>query len=868
MSSKTQNIKPPRLAKWLLQSFCSYDYLSTALWDLEELFQYNVETKGQRKAKWIYFKESLSIISHLYFKGHSQYSLNTTAMLKNNIIIALRNFKKHKNYTLLNIIGLSSGLMIFLLITLFTSYEFSYDKYHEASDRIYRVYKSFDTRDGLYTDSGTPGPLANALTSEFPEVEAAARFSKWRNQLMVANGNSFLEPALHAVDPSVFNIFSFELLDGSKDKLLSYGPNIAISETTAQKYFGKTEVVNETMKLDGEMPFTVTAVFKDMPENSHFKMNIIAHFEWAQNTFNQNLTNWNNNPYYTYIKLKEGTDASSLEAKLPQIRAKFADDPIDEDGQMYDYYLQPLEEVHFSKDILGSMGEYADAQRLQIFNLIAIIVLVMASINYVNLATARAMVRVRETGIRKILGAKKYSLLSQFLIESGFLVFLSLAAAIVLANLLIPAFSYFIDRPLDFALDSPLFWLQILGLGFVLTLASGLYPAFLMSSFNPLWAIRSKTGKTSSNYLRNGLVVLQFGLSAILIFSALVLKEQLSFIDNVDTGYTRDNIMILSTRDDAIDDNLNTYMDQLFQVSGVDAVATSWSLPTNVTSNAQANWPGITDAERIQMFMLGVTHGFFDLYEIDFIEGRAFDREIKTDRSAIILNEAAVKAFGWDDPIGREMIRQNGRKATVIGVVKDFNIKSLKQEIEPLQIVLNPNYARLAIKLSGDVSSTMAQVEEVYESFSPAYPFEYTYFEDIYDRAYTDDTKTGQLTLIFSVLAIVIACLGLYGLASHKVALRIKELGVRKVMGASAIQIAKLLFKDFATLITIAFLITGPIAYLMMNSWLEDYAFHISLGVLPFVLTLILLFVFASITVGFRTYKASISNPVLALRDE
>lgn len=870
MSSESPEIQPPRFAKWLLKSFCSYDYLSTALWDLEELFEHNVEEKGVLKANWLYFKETLSIIYHLYFKGQSQYAFNTTAMFKNNVIIALRNFKKDKHYALLNIVGLSSGLIIFLLITRFTTYEFSYDNHHEKADQIYRVYKKVNGLEDLYLDSGTPGPLAEALVTEYPEVAAAARFNRWRNQLMAANEHSFVEPAIFAADPSVFEIFSFNVLHGDPRHALSHGPNMAISESTARKYFGRTDVVNEIMIYSDEVPLTISAVIEDMPANSHFTMDMIVNFEWAMQSFNQNLTNWNNNPYTTYVLLKKDADSDLLEAKLPAIREKYANDPIDEDGQAYTYYLQNISAVHFADHIndMGGMGTVADADRLNVFTGIAFIVLLMAGINYVNLATARAMVRIKETGIRKIMGAKRLVLLSQFLIESAILVFFSLFLAILIAQALLPAFSFFVDRPLTFDFINPAFWLQLLLLGLFITVASGLYPALVMSSFNPLYAISKRGNFRHKSYLRNGLVIVQFGLSAILITSAIVLQRQLSFIQTVDTGYTREQVMILSTRDDAVDDRLDAYMDAIRKVPGVEAVATSWSLPTNVTSNTQANWPGIDDAQRIQMYMLGVTHGFFDLYEIELTEGRAFDPEIKSDQSSIILNEAAVRAFGWKNPLGREMTKQDGQSGTVIGVVKDFNIKSLREDIEPLQIVLNPDYARLAVRISGDRNNTMLAIEDVYKSFDPSYPFEYRYFEDIYDTAYTEETKTGQLTMVFSILAVLIACLGLYGLASHKVALRIKEIGVRKVMGANAFNIAKLLFKDFLMLIGVAFLLAGPVAYTIMSGWLEAYAYHIELNAIPFAVTLLALILFAGITIGYRTFKASVSSPVLALRNE
>ncbi|MEM9329367.1 MAG: FtsX-like permease family protein, partial [Bacteroidota bacterium] len=689
-----------------------------------------------------------------------------------------------------------------------------------------------------------------------------------RDQLMVANDQRFVEPAIYAVDPSVFEIFSLELLNGSESQALGTGPSIAVSETFAKKYFGRTDVVNETVIFRAEVPLTISGVFKDMPSNSHFVMDVVVNFEWAMNAFDQDLSRWNNNPYYTYLLLQEDIDIEVLEQKLFSIREKYANDPMDEDGQLYTYYLQSLSEVHFSENINGSMGPQANASRLHIFTGIAFAVLLMAGINYVNLATARAMVRMKEIGIRKIMGADRWSLLSQFLIESSLLVFLSLFLALLLAYALLPAFSAFVNRPLSFDFLNPIFWLQILIFGLLIALASGLYPALVMSSFNPLFAINKRGSFKNSGYLRSGLVIVQFGLSAILISCTIVLQKQLSFINTLDTGYTREQVLVLSIVDNRIAEGMPSYMEELEKLPGVEAVASSWSLPTNVTTNTEANWPGIDDAERIPMYMLGITHDFFDVYELELKAGRLFDPEIKTDESAIILNEAAVKSLGWQDPLGREMIKQNGQIGTVIGVVKDFHIQSLRQEIEPLQIVLSPDYPTLAVRISGGLVSTIMAIEDVYESFEPSYPFEYRYFADIYNTEYAEDTKTAKLTMVFSLLAMLIACLGLYGLAAHIATRRIKELGVRKVLGATSLSIARLLFTDFLVLIGVASLIAAPITYFLALRWLEGYAYHFDLNAIPFAMTWLILLAFAGITVGYHTVQAAFCNPVEALRDE
>lgn len=869
MSSENSTYTPPKFGEWLLHSFCSYDFLNTALWDLEEMYQYNREEKGKIRADLMYLRDAWGVVYHLYFKGKSQYSFNNIAMLKNNIILSLRGFKKDKAYSLLNMLGISSGLIIFLLISLYTTYEFSYDSHHEKSDRIYRVYKTVNGLEELYIDTGTPGPFASAIKQEFPEVTHAARFASYRNILMEANGQKYIEPKVFPADPDVFQIFSLNPVSGKLSGFLD-GPNtLAISESVALKYFGRTDVLDEMVMFEDELPMRISGVFEDQPETAHFDMDVLVHFESVNKAYNQNLANWNNNPFVTYVLTEEGVDAGALEAKLPALREKFANDPLDEDGQMYTYFLEPLRKVHFSEFDRGLGIATVDAQRLYLFIAIAIGVILMAGINYVNLATARAVVRMKEAGVRKVIGARKGDLVRQFLVESGLLVFFSLAIALLGVSLVLPAFSGFVDRPISLDFGSSNLWLLLIGLWVGLTLLAGIYPALVATSFKPIAALngRGLAGKRGG-FFRNALVIFQFTLSSVLIISALVLGQQLSFIDNLDTGYTRDQILVLSTRDDAVDDQLPVYMDALRKVSGVSTVATSWSLPTNVTSNTRANWEGIEDSQRIPMYMVGVTHDFFDLYDIEVVEGRSFDPERKGDRKGMLLNQAAVEALGWENPIGREMITQQGLKREIIGIVKDFHIKSLREKIEPLQILLDKRYATLSVRVEGDINEVLADIEEVYESFSPVHPFSYRHFEDIYDKAYEDEAKTAQLTLWFTVLTIVIACLGLYGLAAHSVQQKVKELGVRKVMGASSGNLVRLLSEGFIKLIFVAFVIAAPVAWLIMDGWLNAFAYHIEIGPMTFLLTLAFMLGVAMISVGYRTYRAAVSNPVDSLRTE
>lgn len=870
MSHRSTHNRPPRFGEWLLRSFCSYDYLSTALWDMEEIYQNNIEIKGKTKAGWLYTREAIGVVYHLYFKGKSQYSSNNIGMIKNNFIVSLRNLKKNKGNGFINILGLSSALIIFLLTLIYTSYEFSYDSYHKDSEDIYRVYKSVNFLDDPnYRDSGTPAPLSDALTTEFPTIVSSARLLSYRKILMETETESFIEPLVYPADPSIFDVFSFEAVSGNVEDFIATPFSVAISESVALKYFNRTDVIGETVTFNGAIPMSISGVFKDMPNNSHFRMHVLVNLESVMEVFEQNMTLWGNNPFYTYVKTEPGTDINALEEQLPAIRTKYANDPVNEDGQEYTYFLQPLSDVHFEQKIEGSLGKSVNGERLKTYLLISIIVLAMACINYINLATARSMGRMKEVGIRRIIGARKSYLVSQFLMESGLLIFLSMLVAVIVSLMVLPAFAEFVDRPLSMNSNEPRLWLFLIALWIGLTVISGIYPALATSKFKPLNALNGhSTFKQKGGFLRNALVVFQFSISSALIIGAIILAKQLNYIDNLDTGYRRDNVVILSTNDDAVDNRLSEYMEEIRKVSGVAKVATSWSLPTKVTSNTEANWTGIKDAERLPMYMVGVTYDFFDLYEIEILEGRVFDKDITTDRKAVLLNETAVKELGWVNPIGREMITQSGVKATVIGVVKDFHMQSLRNEIEPLQILLSNRYATLAVKIDADLYKTLVKIEEVYESFSPVYPFEYTLFEDIYDRAYTDETKTGQLALWITILAVVIACLGLYGLATHRVEQKVKELGVRRVMGAKTSNLIGMLSKDFAQLLIVAFLIACPVAYHFMGQWLDGFAYHTTIDGFTFIGTLVLMTLTAGLTVGYRTYRAAVSSPVDALRDE
>lgn len=795
-------------------------------------------------------------------------------MFSNNLKTILRSLLKSKSYALLNLIGLTSGFIVFILITLYTQQEFSYDQYHEKSDRIYRVHK--EDAGNFYKGSNkyavVPTPLAPAMKAEYPQVEEFFRIDSYGNTVVRANNEIYLESSIHAVDPQVFQILDLELVQGNKTTVLTGLQGAAISETVALKYFGRTDVVGETIKFRDEYPFQISGVFKEMPKNSHFVIDIAINLEGILKSVNRRMDNWNNSNFYAFVLLAEGTDAAALEGKLPELRAKYADDPIDEDGQQSIYRLQSMEDIHFTKDVNFDIAPSADAQALYIYIGISFMILIIAGINYVNLATARAINMTREIGIRKVIGALKSDLMTRFLIESGFLVFVSVVLSILSLLIILPEFSSFIEKEVVIDFTNAQFWILIAIVTIGMTLLSGIYPALMLSSFKPIAALKGKGRVSKSNtVLRNVLVVFQFAVSCALILGASVLTKQLNYIQNLDTGYDRDQVIVMGIRErgQGIRNKVEVFKEELKRIPGVKFVASSNSLPNNISSNGTVNWIGKKEGEDVVLYTNVTDHEFVDLYGMEIVKGRNFDPSIPTDETAVLVNESAVKALGWDEPIGKQMVRWFGDTGTVVGVLKDFHAHSLHLEIEPIRVFHRGGQFNVSIKIEGaNMNETIGAIEKAYAGLNTAYPFDYNFFDDIFDRAYLTEMKTAKLANWFTGLAILIACLGLYGLAAHRVQHRLKEVGVRKVLGASVGRILLLLSKDFGLLLLIAFLIAAPVAYYVMDGWLDGFAYHTSISLLTFLIALLMMVVVSGLTVGYRTYRAAIRNPIEALRDE
>jgi putative ABC transport system permease protein len=801
-------------------------------------------------------------------------------MLRNYLVTAWRNLKKSKAYSALNILGLAVGMAVFVLIMLFVRTELSYDRYHENARNIYRVVQ--EQPGNVYLGSNvfavTPGPLAGAMARDFPEVLEATRIDNWGNVLVRVGEKSFMENEIHWADPQTFEIFSFPIVRGEGDSALEDPSSVLLSESAAARFFGGDDPVGRTIVMQAyemDSEFKVAGVFRDIPVNSHFVMDVVAPFETMGKIQERDLTRWGSNSYYTYVLLKDGSDPRALEAKLVPFIAKYeAEHGWKHEGQHSRYFLQALTRIHLHSRANFDFGLIGDARFVLLFASIAVLVLVIACVNYMNLATARSLKRAREVGLRKVVGAGKAQLVRQFLGDSMVLTSIALVLAVGFVLAALPPFRAFVERDIafnpfrDFALMPGLVLLAA-----VVGVVAGSYPAFFVSAFRPVAALKGTgASRAKGRGLRNGLIVFQFAASITLIVCTIGVRGQLRYIRNTDMGYDRDQILVLVPRG-GVRTGLEAFKTELRRNSAVVSVASSSCLPNNVTSSTMANWPGRPEDVEIPIYVASGDYDFAELFGLELARGRYFSRDHPSDANgAFLINESAQKAIGWDDPIGREFGRTREGKATgrIVGVLKDFHMHSLHLPIMPLYVFLDPaRTIRVSIKIrGGNIPETLAFVRKTWERFAPEYPFEFSFFDEIFDRAYRVERRLGAMFSAFAGLAVLIACLGLLGLASFTAEQKTREIGIRKVLGASSSGIVAMFSKEFLKWVVVANLVAWPVGYFAMRSWLRNFAYRIDLTVPMFLGAALAAFVIAAAVIGAQTYRAASANPADSIRYE
>ncbi len=871
--------RPPKLAEKILSKLQYDDVWKTTLGDFEEYYTYLKEKEGFSSANIWYWKQVLhyapSKITHKIYWSVS--------MFKNYLKISFRTLIKQKSYSFINIIGLGIGLTAFFLISLFVSYEFNYDSFHENGDRTYRIIAQ--QPDNEYLGSNwyaiTPTAMAATLKEDFPDVEYATYFTNTRTVLRTST-DAFSEWGV-AADGDFFDIFTYVWYAGNQETALVDPYSIILTQSMAQKLFGDENPINRTIEQvypNGKITEkTVTGVVANPPENSHFDFSFIANDQTTP-YYNYNLNEWSNTNVYTFVQVRDGINEEDFAAKLDG----FADTYIsaseyyqDDLDALPNHALQPLEEIHLSSSNLNfNPSSTGDIKFVRMFAIVAVIILLIACVNYMNLSTARALTRGKEVGVRKVIGAYKSNLIMQFLSEAVIVSFISIIAAILAVFVLLPFFGDLINRDLNTAaLMSWQFWTFVIAIGLVVGVVSGSYPAFYLSGQKPITVLKGNLKSGSGNtFFRNTLVIGQFSVTVILLISAIVVFEQLNFLRTTDTGLKREQIVSIPNNDPELWDRFETVKTELIKQSGIEMVTASQANPIYMSSRTSGTvWEGQEEGEELPIYVSPVHFDFQEMFGIDLVSGTPFSKDtFKETEASYIVNEAAIHELGWgsDDAIGKPFSVW-GNDGYIVGVAEDFNFLSLDQPIAPLVLMLAPQYDSryLLVKTNGEnIQETMSKIEETLKTFSPGYPFSFSFLDESYENMYRDDIRMGELFNYFSIFALIIASLGLFGLATYIAERRTKEIGIRKVLGANLFQILTLLNKDFLKLVVVSFLIAGPIGWYLASTWLEDFAFRIELGPMVFIVAGVLTILVALFTVSYKSLRTGLANPVESLKNE
>lgn len=806
-------------------------------------------------------------------------------MFKNYLKIAIRNVQKHKGYAFINISGLAIGMACCILIITYIVNELSYDKYHENSDRIYRI--ATEVNMGGFTGliAVSNAPVAPVLHQDYPEVLNATRIRVLSDRFVKYEDKQFYEEQLLYADNSIFDIFTFPMIKGDPKTALVTAYSVVLTEETAKKYFGDDDPIGKVLKFNNQDDFTVTGVVENVPRNSHFAFDMLCSLETYFVINKHARENWFNFNLFTYLLLPEKYDHKELENKFPALVDKYMGKVIKGLGGELKYFLQPLTSIHLHSHLENELSGNSNILYVYIFSAIALFILFIACINFMNLATARSATRAKEVGMRKVIGAHKRELIRQFLGESFIYSFFSLIVALIIVQFALPLLRSISGTELrmNYA-EMPWLIPGLLGLVFFVGIIAGSYPALFLSSFQPANVLKGslKSGAGNKRF-RNVLVVAQFIISVTLIIGTGIILNQLKYMKNKELNFDKENVVFMRITDQKIQQSIDFIKDEFEKIPGVISVAASSSVPGQSASVSPYIPEGFTEDSSQLMESVDADQNFIPTLGIEIVDGRNFSTEFSTDKKeAVIINETAVRKFGWNNPVGKTIKAPEGEAPkgaegvgvwatkTVIGVVKDFHLASLHKIIMPLYLSNTPDYLdTISIKLNPeDTTNTLNLLKEKWKEIDPFRPFEYSFLDETFDSQYRSDERLSKIFASFTVFAIFIACLGLFGLASFMSEQRTKEIGIRKVLGASVPGIVVLLSKNFLKLVIIANIIAWPISYFVMKNWLENFAYRIDIGLWLFMLTGALSLCIALLTVSYQSIKASLSNPVNAIKYE
>jgi putative ABC transport system permease protein len=811
-------------------------------------------------------------------------------MFRNYIKTALRNISRQKGYVFINILGLAIGIASSMLIAIYIFSELSYDQHQEHKDRIYRVYLDGRINNQELLGAWTPAPLAFTVRDKYPEVEQAARLNAWGETVIRYKDRTFVEDAFVAADSTFFEIFTAPLVKGNPQTALTKPHTVVISESTARKIFGEEPAMGKTIKVGNHETYhEVTGIMKDMPETSHLKCNMVGSFVTSDRSNNDN---WLSNNLNTYFLLDEKANPNAVEEKFPDLLRENAGpileeflglsfDEFLEKGNRYAYYLQPLTDIHLNPDIEGGMKTPHDKKYIYIFSIVALMLIVIAAINYMNLSTARASNRAKEVGLRKVAGSTKRMLVRQFLVESVIMSFMALILAVAIVHFLLPYFNNLIHTSLTLNYLESWYYIPVLvALALMIGLLAGSYPAFYLSAFQPTSVLSGDVKSGAKNKrIRSTLVVSQFVISAALILGTIVISRQTSYMLNKDLGFDKDNLLVIR-RIGVLDDQIATFKAEVSKLAGVVGATHSTMVPGHPNNN---NAYQIESQPRDETYVFDTNWAdadFLQVYGIELNGGRYFRDDLDSDATSCIVNQKSLKDYPIDDPYSERILRPGGSEEEgmemepykVVGVVKDFHIKSLHQPIGPYVILPQSEdrqWGYLSVKLSPEgMSQTVERIEQKWKEFADNDPMLYFFMDNEYASLYKEEQRSSSLAVAFAVLTIFIASLGLFGLTSYTAEQRTREIGIRKAMGSTVGGIVQMIGKETLRLILLALVISWPLAYYFLINWLNNYPYRVSLQPLDFISTLVIIVVVAFITISYQTIRAARKNPAHSLRYE
>ncbi|WP_205510933.1 ABC transporter permease [Longitalea arenae] len=808
-------------------------------------------------------------------------------MIKNYLKIAFRKIWKSKGFSAINIIGLAIGLATCLLIMLFVLDELGYDRHNKKADRIYRVDTDIKFAGNHFISAVTPDPMGPTLKKDFPQIEQFVRFRSAGGLLLKKDYENVQENRVVYADSTLFDVFTLPMLDGDAKTALQEPNSLVLTATTARKYFNTTQAVGKSFLVDNQHTYKVTGVIQDIPSQSHFKFDIFVSLATLEES---RRNNWLSNNFNTYVVLKEGANPKQIEAQFdalvikylgPQVRQFLSAslDDLKKSGSHVKHSLTPLTSIHLHSDKIAELGATSSIQYVYIFSAIAFFILLIACVNFMNLSTARSANRAREVGVRKVLGSLKSNLVKQFLTESMLISCMALVLALLLTFAMLPYFNDLAAKNITLNFRATPWLIPILLLLVLITgMLAGSYPAFYLSSFKPIQVIKGKlAGGFKRSWLRSSLVVFQFVISIVLIIATIVIYKQLHFIQSHKPGFNRDQVAIIHNSG-PLGSKARLFTEEVVKLAGVENATISGYLPTNSWRNDNPVFadPTLDRRRAVSMQTWDVDDQYIPTLGMEMVAGRNFSKQFPTDSSAIIINEAAAKMYGFTDPIGKSLyfIRDINKPAEVsalhiVGIVKDFNFSSLRQHVTPLALMLGENQGNVALRIkSKHLPNLLAKIEHLYKAIAPGAPFDLTFMDEDFNNQYRTEQRMGAIAITFSVLAILIACLGLFGLAAYAAEQRTKEIGIRKVLGATVSNITAMLSKDFLKLVIIAAVIAFPLAWWIMYSWLQDFAYRAPISWWVFIMAGSLAAGIAIVTVSFQTIKAAIMNPVKSLRTE